>query len=166
MKTSRRQQEEFLAMLRQCEGTLVRICCTFTDRRPDHMADLYQDIVYQLWRHWSAFRHESATNTWVTSVALSIACNLHRRRHELPFIILNEELCHHLADEADNDLYDLLYHLIDLLSDEDRQLIFLYLDRYRLRDIAAMLGISEDAVKKRIQRIKQRLIQLKKQEYE
>ena len=41
MAIDKKQYEQFLEALHRNEGTLVRICCTFTDRRPDHIADLY-----------------------------------------------------------------------------------------------------------------------------
>ena len=120
-----------------------------------------------LWKHWSSFRGESALNTWITRVALNIACQQQRDRRRQPhFVHLDETLCSLIAAEADDGLYDQLYHLISLLEPDERKLIFLYLDRHPVHDIAATLRISETAVKKRIQRVKERLKQLKRQIYD
>lgn len=157
----------FLEALRRCEGTLVRICCTFSDREPGHVADLYQDIVSVLWRHWSSFRGESSVNTWITRVALNVACQQRRDRRRHPRLVrLDEDLCSLLAAEAADDVYSQLYHLIDLLSADERRLIYLYLDRYPVGEIAAILRISDAAARKRLQRVRERLKQLKRQEYD
>lgn len=167
MNHDERQYKQFLEALRRCEGTLVKICCTFSDRQPEHMADLYQDIVSVLWQHWSSFRRESAVNTWITRVALNIACQHRRNRRRGPVLVeLDENLCSLLAAEADDDIYNRLYHLIDLLSSDERKLLYLYLDQYSISEIASVLHISETATRKRIQRAKERLRQLKQQEYD
>ena len=49
MKTDVRRHTEFLEMLRQCEGTLLKVCLYFTDRRRDDIRDLYQEIACTLW---------------------------------------------------------------------------------------------------------------------
>ena len=51
-------------------------------------------------------------------------------------------------------------------NDDDRKILYLYLDKKRLRDIALTTGISENAVKQRIHRIKQKLIHLNEKKNE
>ena len=53
MKPDERQQSEFLQMLSQCEGILIKACLYFTDRRRDDFRDLYQEIVCTLWESWT-----------------------------------------------------------------------------------------------------------------
>jgi len=60
-------------MLRQCEGTLVKVCFYFTGRRRDDFRDLYQEIACNLWEAWPSFRGDSNVNTWVTRIALNVA---------------------------------------------------------------------------------------------
>ena len=72
-----------------------------------------------------------------------------------------------LADEATDLRYHRLYDLIDRLDDDDeRKLLFLYLDRKRLREIAEITGTTETAVKQKLYRIKQKLNDLKTAEDE
>ena len=161
MKNDTRQHQEFLQMLRQCEGTIVKVCLCFTNRQADEIRDLYQEIACTLWEAWPSFRGGSDPNTWVTSIALNVAAQEKRRRKQLPqFVELDESLYDSLADEASDQRYRRLYELIDRLGDEDRKLLFLYLDRKRLREIAKMTGYSETAVKQRLYRIKKKLITL------
>lgn len=167
MQVDTSQHAEFLAVLRQCEGTLLKVCFLFTDRRRDDFRDLYQDIVCTLWESWPTFRGDSSVNTWVTRIALNVAGQELRKRKRLPqFVRFDESFYDTLADEATDSLYRQLYHLIDLLDDEDRKYLYLYLDRKTHREIAAITGHSENAVRQRIHRIKQKLYTLKQQEDE
>lgn len=168
MKVDARQHTEFLKMLRHCEGTLIKVCLYFTDRSRDDFRDLYQEIACTLWEAWPTFRGECDLNTWVTRIALNVAGQEIRKRKRLPqFVELDESFYDTLADEATDLRYHRLYDLIDRLDDDDeRKLLFLYLDRKRLREIAEITGTTEAAVKQRLYRIKQKLNNLKTAEDE
>ena len=168
MKPDERQQTEFLQRLRHCEGTLTKVCLYFTDRRRDDFRDLYQEIACTLWEAWPTFRGESDLNTWVTRIALNVAGQEIRKRKRLPqFVELDESFYDTLADEATDIRYHRLYDLIDRLDDDDeRKLLFLYLDRKRLREIAEITGTTETAVKQKLYRIRQQLIEIKNQDNE
>lgn len=168
MKVDARQHTEFLKMLRHCEGTLIKVCLYFTDRSRDDFRDLYQEIACTLWEAWPTFRGESDLNTWVTRIALNVAGQEIRKRKRLPqFVELDESFYDILADEATDLRYHRLYDLIDRLDDDDeRKLLFLYLDRKRLREIAEITGTTETAVKQKLYRIKQKLNDLKTTEDE
>ena len=53
---------------------------------------------------------------------------------------------------------------IDQLPDDEKKLLFLHLDRLSYDQIAEIAGTSEAAVKQHLYRIRQKLIQLHKQE--
>ena len=167
MKTDVRRHTEFLEMLRQCEGTLMKVCLYFTGRRRDDFRDLYQEIACTLWESWPTFQGESNVNTWVTRIALNVAGQEIRKRRHLPqFVELDEAIYDTLADEATDLRYQPLYNLLDRLGDDDRKLMFLFLDRHPLREIAEITGLTETAVKQRLYRLRQQLIEIKQREYE
>lgn len=168
MRADERQQTEFLEMLRQCEGTLLKVCLYFTDRRRESVRDLYQEIACVLWESWPKYRGESKLNTWVTGIALNVAGQELRKRNKAPlFVELDESLCDTLADEQGDSLYRRLYRLIDRLgNDGDRKLLFLYLDGKSNHEIAGLTGLTVVSVKKRLHRIKIKLKELNTQEDE
>lgn len=67
------RESEFIEMLVRCERTLFKVCLFYTDRQPDNVRDMYQDIVCNLWQAWPNFRHESKENMCETASILS-AC--------------------------------------------------------------------------------------------
>ena len=159
MKPDERQKTEFLQMLSQCEGILIKPC---------DFRDLYQEIVCTLWELWPTFRRESKPATWVTRIALNVAGQDIRKRKRMPLFVEYDENIHDIiSDEATDLRYQPLYRLIDNLQDDyDRKLLFLYIDRHPLREIAEITGTTEAAVKQHLYRIRQQLIEIKNQDNE
>lgn len=159
------EQEQFIKTLRQHEGVVYKICMLFTDRQPDNVRDLYQDIVCTLWENRSRFRGECSEATWFYRVGLSVAVTQVRKRRRKPLIIeLTREMEEIFAEESSNGQINELYRLIDMLNKSDKSLILLYIDKLSLKDIASIMGLTEAAVGKRIQRIKEKLQTLNKEE--
>lgn len=145
-------------MLRSMDGMLFLVCRLFTDRQRDHISDLYQEIVCNLWESWPHFQHRSDAKTWAYKVALNTVSDMERSRTRRPNLVqLDRQLCNTLADSSGDEQVDRLYELIDRLEEEDKQIIFLYLDRLKASEIASLTGYTEAAVKQRIYRIKQKL---------
>lgn len=94
---------------------------------------------------------------------MNTALNWQRNRRRRPLLVpldtLDDQL---LASEADRSSD--LYALADHLTDNEKALLWLYLDGVKLRQIAEVTDSTEDAVKKRIQRMKQHLIDISKEE--
>lgn len=156
--TDSEHEREFKAMLRSMEGTVVRVCLLFAERRNDGFVDLYQDIVGALWRSYLDFRRESSLNTWVYRVALNTAVSQRRHRRKQPaLVLLDTALLANLADTGRDEQVERLYELIDRLPPAERKLLFLYIDRMSLRDIAEVLGTNENTVKQRLKRLKHKL---------
>jgi len=152
-------------MVLRTEGIIMRICVLFSDRTSDGIHDLYQDIVCELWRGYAGFRHASSENTWVYRVALNAARRHHRRQRRIPVTVsLDSTRFDTLAAEARDELLERLYELIERLPDRYKTLAYLYIDNLPLRDIAAVLNVSENTVKQRIKYMKQKLIKMKEDE--
>lgn len=168
LKTEKNKQEEFLEMLQQNEGILIKVCICFTGRKRDDFQDLYQEIARTLWESWPSFRRESSQSTWVTRIALNVAGDeVTKRRRQPQFVELDENLYDTIAEEANDTIYNRLYNLINALdNDNERKLLFLYLDHKQLREIAEITGTTEEAIKQKLYRIKQKLRNLKETEDE
>jgi RNA polymerase sigma-70 factor (ECF subfamily) len=62
----------------------------YTNSREDEQ-DLYQEIVYQLWKSFGSFRYESKLSTWMYRIALNTAIsnlnNEKRKENFCPLVI-------------------------------------------------------------------------------
>ena len=159
---------EFEQMLRRSRRIIYGICLAFTDRQPNNVDDLYQEIVCNLWRGWPKFRGESNPTSWVYRIALNTAgmeLRKRKRRERYEFIPIDESLLDLLSEEIDPRREE-LYELIDQLPDDEKKLLFLYLDHLSHAQIAEITGTTEDAVKQHIYRVKQKLVRLHQNENE
>ncbi len=155
----------FLEMLRRCDSTIFKVCLMFTDRDPENIKNMYQDIVCALWESWPSFKGQSKENTWVYSVAFNTAVSQVRRQSISPmFTRLNDDTYNNLAEESQNSIVERLYELTDRLSPDEKTIILLYLDRVPAREMGQTLGITEAAVNHRIERIKNKLKYLNENE--
>ena len=96
------EEAAFLDMLGRSQRSIFQICLHFTDRRPDSIRDLYQEIVCTLWEAWPRFRGESNTDTWVHRIALNVAVSEIRSHARQPrFVPLEDWMYDTVADEVD-----------------------------------------------------------------
>lgn len=154
-------QKDFSETIRRCEGTIFRICLMFTNRQPEEVKDLYQDIAYNAWMGYRKFRRDSDANTWIYRVAFNTALRKKTtRRKNPPIVSLDDTAYSNLAESAGNELVERLYELIDLLKPDDKKMIFLYLDGVSAKEMSHIVGRPVSTVKKHLQRIKQTLIKL------
>src|SRR5882757_3089870 len=73
-------KEAFIDIIRANEGLIYKVAKVYTNSREDEQ-DLYQEIVYQLWKSFDSFRHESKVSTWMYRVALNTSI-AHLSKHK------------------------------------------------------------------------------------
>ena len=156
---------EFLEMLSRSQRTIFQICLHFTDHHPEHIRDLYQEIVCNLWESWPDFRGDSSTDTWVRRVALNVAVTEIRHHAKQPrFVPLEDWMYDTISEEIDKAPPD-YFRLISALEPDDRALLYLRLEHLSISDIAETLSTTEAAVKQRFYRLRQHIDTLKQKQY-
>lgn len=159
-------RDDFLEMLSKSQKTVFKVCLFFSDRQPDSIRDLYQEIVRTLWEAWPNFRGESSTDTWVRRIAINVAVNEMRSIARQPqFVPLEEWMYVAISEEREIPSTD-YYRIISALDPDERELVYLRLDKLSLHEIAEMLSISEDSVKQRYRRLRQKINAFKQKENE
>ncbi len=154
---------EFLDMLNRSQRTIFQICLHYTDRSPDAIRDLYQEIACNLWESWPNFRGDSSTDTWVRRVSLNVAVTEIRRHAKQPrFVPLEDWMYDTISEEIDKAPPD-YFRLISALEPDERALLYLRLEHLSIRDIAETLSTTEAAVKQRLYRLRQHIDKLKQQ---
>ena len=73
------KEEQFTTLIKKNEGIIFKITTLYTDHRDDQK-DLYQDIVYQLWKSFDSFRNEAKISTWMYRIALNTALTRLKKR--------------------------------------------------------------------------------------
>jgi len=155
----RKQKEAgYLAMLNECRGLIVSLCSVHSVHLDCGFEDIIQDINASLWQSFDSFRGESSRSTWAYRVALNTIYLHYRKQNHSPNTVhLTAEHLNTIPDRQDSELINQLYQLIELLPTDDRSLITMYLEHIPQKEIGVVLGVSEDVVNYRINKIKKKL---------
>ena len=151
-------EQQFIYTINQHQAIIHKVCRLYRDT-PEDREDLFQEIVYQLWKAYPSFRQQSLVSTWMYRIALSTAMAKYRKKSSsTPITSLeNIEVTASSPGEA-HPKQEMLYRAIAILSAPERAIIALYLDDYSYEEIADMIGISANYVGVKLNRIKQKLI--------
>lgn len=155
-------EREFLRMIQDNQRIIHKVCRIYRDS-PEDQEDLFQEVVFQLWRSYPSFRGGSKSSTWLYRIALNTAMASFRKNK--PNITLAEYLPDVQFEDNNyegNERQEKLLKSMRQLSEPDRALIALYLDELSYQEIAGILGISENNVGVKLNRIKIRLQKLTK----
>ena len=79
LKSTREKEASFLTALDEHHRIIDKICRAYGNTRADQ-EDLYQEIVYQLWRAYPSFDGKAKFTTWMYKVALRSAIMPFRRK--------------------------------------------------------------------------------------
>jgi len=153
------KENKFLEMIRLHKGLLMKVCSLYaTDR--EEIADLYQDVLLNLWRSFEGFRGESKLSTWIYKVALNTAImNLRQKiQHPLARQVVPELPADPIDDSAED--FRILHAAIRELPEMDRAIILLYLEELSGTEISRITGFSEVNIRVRVSRIKSKLKEL------
>lgn len=152
-------QEAFVRLIKENEGIIYKITRAYARDREDQK-DLYQEVVYQLWKSFESFKGNSKWSTWTYRVALNTSLTYANRRknkgHSVPFDL---EALNRL-DEPDSVMEErvaILYAHIKELNVIEKGLILLFLEGKSYEEIAEITGFTVTNVGTRLGRIKQKL---------
>jgi len=151
------QKSLFEQLLHRNRGRLTAIARTYAGNDAD---DLLQEMLLQIWRALGGFQERSGIDTWCYRVALNTAISWQRsrgvRRQRLP--ASNADMQQIPADRDGYHDPALLLQFLQTLGDTDRALVLMYLEDMSGAEMAGVLGISAGALRVRIHRVKQKLI--------
>jgi len=154
-------KEKFIQVITENKNLLYKICNSYCPN-PSNRQDLEQEILLQLWKNIKNFDGRVKISTWIYKVALNTAISNFRldcKRVDKPSE--NDLAYFSLPDfEYDSEFDEklqLLNKLINGMSKLDKALMLLYLDNYKQKEIAEILGISDSNVATKVNRIKQNL---------
>lgn len=159
-------QNEFLRIVNENQGIIRKVCHLYA-RDEAGKEDLYQEIVIQLWKSYASFRGESKFSTWMYRIALNTAISDLRkqsRRADLKFpeFIPREEA--DVKDDARDEQLKQLYAAIQKLSEVEKAVVMLYLDDKSYEEMEEILGISNGNLRVKMNRIKDKLRTITKEE--
>lgn len=140
---------------------VVRGCAAL----PQDQEDLFQDVLLQIWTSIPAFRGEAKETTWIYRVAFNTALTWRRgerRRREgherfVKFGDSPQSQPSHLDLSSHPEIVERLYGAIQQLPKVDASLALMHLDGLSYQEMAEVIGISENYIGVKLNRIRKQL---------
>ena len=155
-------QEQFTELLAENKERILRLCSAYS-RSHGERQDLFQEVLFQLWRSLPGFNQQAALSTWVYRVALNVCIrhSLQRSKRNKYFHSL-KGIDFPIAGTRDDPIekqeeVKFLYQCISRLNEIDKTIVLLYLEDVPQQEIADIVGISASNVGVRIHRLKKAL---------
>jgi RNA polymerase sigma-70 factor, ECF subfamily len=153
----RRWLDEHLGLM----WKVVRGCAA----SPQDQDDLFQDILLQVWSSIPAFRGEAKETTWIYRVAFNTALawrrgeRRRREKHEtfLKFDVSPQVQPSDVDALPEQEIIEQLYAAIRQLPKVDASLALMHLDGLSYAEMAEVLGISENYIGVKLNRIRKQL---------
>jgi RNA polymerase sigma factor (sigma-70 family) len=154
--------KDFLAAIHDYQKIILKVCRMYRDSREDQ-EDLFQEIVYQLWKSYPSFKGESKISSWIYRIALNTAIAIYRKP-KLPIKYYEDfpESIHPSEEKTGSGNEERLFRALRKLNDSEKAIISLYLDEFSYREIAEIIGLNESNVGVRLNRIKNKLKEILK----
>jgi RNA polymerase sigma factor (sigma-70 family) len=153
------KEQEFLSRLERHKGILFKVSKMYMDTKDDQ-DDLFQEITFQLWKAYDSFKGESQFSTWMYRVAINTSIVFIKKekrktdKYELSTDNIKEE--ENDAENKENQI-EHFYKAVQKLEKIDKAIIFYQLEGFSHKEIADNLGISEGNARVKLNRAKDKL---------
>ena len=147
---------DFARVVREHKGTVYMVCYMFS-KDEEEVADLFQDILVNLWKGFAKFRGDSSIRTWIYRVSLNTCISAERKKRKGETVPLDMNI--NLFDDSVEDMKQIrmLQGRISRLGPFDRAIVLLWLENLSYDEIGDIVGISAKNVSVRLFRIKEQL---------
>lgn len=152
-------KEKFQEEVYQHQALIHKICRMYRDTKEER-EDLFQDITYQLWKAYPQFQGRSKISTWMYRIGLNTAMATFRKHKTEQSALQHQFEFSDTASDTEDDHRDQLLWAVKQMNDADRAIITLYLDDLSYMEISEIIGITENYVGVRLNRIKEKIKKL------
>jgi RNA polymerase sigma-70 factor (ECF subfamily) len=160
------QEITFLQLVKEHQKMIHKICHLY-GHTPHEREDLFQEIVVQSWKGYTRFRGDAKFSTWLYRVALNTAISSLRKKEKNiayvdPFVlpVTSPEI---VDINSEQEQLQQMYEAIRKLCEIDRAIVMLYLEDTSYEEMEEILGITQNHLRVKMNRIKEKLRKLTNQ---
>ena len=158
-------EKEFESHIKEHELLLHKVSCMYAYNNTDRQ-DLFQEIVIQLWKAFPNFKGDAKISTWMYRIAINTAITGLRKTKKLITSYEPHTIPEHAVDEATSlqkeEQVKELYNAIERLNQVEKAIVMLYMEDRSYEDMEEILGINQGNLRVKMNRIKDKLKQLTK----
>lgn len=159
-------KSDFEVIFKTYREPIFRLCLGYFGGHQEQADDTCQEIFIKVWQNLDRFKGQSKVSTWIYRIAVNTCINVLRSakyNRQVKEIDINAQYekpddsspSEHV-DEKENQLQS-MYNCISKLVPKDRSIILLVLDQEPYESIAEIMGITENNLRVKIHRIKDKL---------
>ena len=157
---------DFEQLVEENKHKLFRICHIYAIS-PQEPQDLFQEVLFQIWKSLDSFKEKSSIDTWMYRIAVNVCLRsklkLEKRKTKtVRFDAIQWSIASEAITEEDTEKYQLLRDCIVQLNESDTSIIVLYLEDVSYKDIAAITGLTENHIAVKMKRIRKKLLECMK----
>lgn len=153
------KKDQFEAIYQNSYSRVFRLCKGYFNGDEAIAEDTTQDVFIKVWEHMDRFRHESSFSTWIYRIAVN-TCLLYLRKSSTKKEVRNLSLPDREIEDYNAEREEQLakmYGCIQKLNETEKITILMVLEGIGYKEIADVVGISEDSLRVKIHRIKKNL---------
>jgi len=155
------EKPNFSQLLEDNKARIYRVCRIYAVS-PIEPQDLFQEVVFQIWKSYASFKGHSNISTWIYKIALNVCLRSKMKLEKNNNKMVRLESIQflppkHNPDQSEQEKYKFLRDCIATLNESDKSIIVLYLEELSYKEIAAVTGLTENHIAVKMKRIRQRL---------
>jgi RNA polymerase sigma factor (sigma-70 family) len=159
-----KEEEDFNQLVKDNHASIYRICRAYL-YDVSHANDLYQEILFQIWKGIHNFKGKAKVSTWIYRVAVNTAISYNLKNKKYGFAALPAEIEYPYEDTMPEKIaqeiqLNQLRYWISQLEANNRLIISLVLEDKSYKEIAEITGTNVNLVGVKINRIKAQLLKL------
>ena len=158
------KEKHFLDTIENNKHSILRICNVYASKYSEPN-DLFQDVVYNIWKSYTSFENTSNINTWVYRITLNVCMRAKLKiskktdNHFAVDSIQFNQIPSEESNNSNNERHDALRHCISNLKATDKSIVLLYLEDIAYTQIAEITGLTENHIAVKMKRIKKKLLE-------
>lgn len=153
-------EQEFVQKVTESQGIVHKVCGMYCDNEEDKK-DLFQEILIQLWKSYPSFRGEAKFSSWMYRVSLNVAISDLRKSKTKKEDTTLPDSFDSLSEENNEQSLSLekglLSEAIQQLNEIEKGIMMLYLEDTPNDEIAEIIGITQNNVRVKMNRIRNKL---------
>lgn len=158
------KEDQFKQIIDENSDRIMRIC-RYYNPDAEGRKDMYQEILVNVWKSLDGFRGDSKISTWVYRIAINTSLSFTGKTFRQMKLLVDKDVQQlevlvdddvQLKQQYETDFETLQTHLNQLTVIE-KAMISLVLEGLSMREIADVIGLTENNIRVKIHRIKEKL---------
>ncbi|MDY8135996.1 sigma-70 family RNA polymerase sigma factor [Aquimarina sp. 2201CG5-10] len=154
--------QTFEQIIEANKGKIYRICRIYAVN-PIEPEDLFQEVIYQIWKSYASFKGKSSIGTWIYKIALNVCIRSKGKLNKKNDKTIRLDAIQFTSKENTTSVfedrkYEALQSCISSLKVVDKSIVILSLEDLPYKEIATITGLSENHIAVKMRRIRKILL--------